>query len=91
MRHRRLQRHHSRGPNSAFFGVAFNPVTSKWSALREATLEVLSAHASEPEVVRPVAGTRPRSAPHEREAVGRFGAPRHLTYLASRTEHDLRV
>ena len=49
MRHRRLQRHHSRGPSSAFFGVAFNPVTSKWSALREATLEVLSEHASEPE------------------------------------------
>ena len=28
---------------------ATNPVTSKWSALREATLEVLSEHASEPE------------------------------------------
>jgi hypothetical protein len=49
MQHRRLQRHHSRGTNSAIFGVAFNPVTSKWSAVREATFEVLSEHVSESE------------------------------------------
>ena len=49
MQHRRLQRHHSIGAKSAIFGVAFNPITSKWSAVREATLEVLSEHASESE------------------------------------------
>jgi hypothetical protein len=40
MQHRRLQRRHSSRANSAIFGVAFNPVTSKWSAFRETTLEV---------------------------------------------------
>jgi hypothetical protein len=49
MQYRRLQRRYLRRANSAVFGVAFNPVTSKWSALREATLEVLSEHASESE------------------------------------------
>ena len=49
MQHRRLQRHHSIGAKSAIFGVAFNPITSKRSAVREATLEVLSEHASESE------------------------------------------
>ena len=42
MQHRRLQRHHSSTANSPIFGVAFNPVTSKWTAFRETTLEVLS-------------------------------------------------
>ena len=49
MQYRRLQRRHSRGANSAVFEVVFHPVTSKWSALREATLEVLSEHASKSE------------------------------------------
>ena len=49
MQHRRLQRHHSSRANSAIFGVAFNPVTSKWSAFRETTLENLSEHGSESE------------------------------------------
>jgi hypothetical protein len=39
MQHRRLQRHHSIWAKSAIFGVAFNPITSKWSAVREATLK----------------------------------------------------
>jgi hypothetical protein len=47
MPHRRLQRHHS--SNANIFGVAFNPVTSKWSSFRETTLEVLSEHRSESE------------------------------------------
>ena len=49
MQHRRLQRHHRSRANSAIFGVAFNPVTSKWSAFRETTLEVSSEHGSESE------------------------------------------
>ena len=47
MQHRRLQRHHSSTANSPIFGVAFNPVTSKWTAFRETTLEVLSERGSE--------------------------------------------
>ena len=47
MQHRRLQRHHSSKANSAIFGVAFNPVTSKWSSFRETTMAVLSEHRSE--------------------------------------------
>jgi hypothetical protein len=49
MQYRRLRRHYARGANSAVFEVAFHPVTSKWSALREATPEILSEHASESE------------------------------------------
>jgi hypothetical protein len=49
MQHRRLQRHHSSRAHSAIFGVAFNPVASKWSAFRETTLKVLSEHGSESE------------------------------------------
>ena len=49
MRYRRLQRHHWRGSKFSVLWCSLQPVTSKWSALREATLEVLSEHASEPE------------------------------------------
>jgi hypothetical protein len=50
MQHRRLQRHHhSSSATLAIFGVAFNLVTSTWSAFRETTLEVLSEHGSESE------------------------------------------
>jgi hypothetical protein len=47
MQHHRLQRPHSGRANSPIFGVAFNLVTSKWSAFRETTLEVLTEHGSE--------------------------------------------
>jgi hypothetical protein len=49
MRHRRLQMYHSSRADAAVFGVAFNSSSSKRSAFREATLDVLSEHASESE------------------------------------------
>ena len=49
MQHHRLQRPHSGRANSPIFGVAFNPVSSRWSAFRKTTLEVLSEHRSESE------------------------------------------
>jgi hypothetical protein len=68
MQHRRLQRHHSIGAKSAIFGVAFNPITSKWSAVREAgqgqVVLLSGSYPSTPrnqKLVRLVADTTPRS------------------------------
>ena len=47
MRYRSSQTPHSIKPTSVIFGVAFNPITSKWSSFCENTLTVLSEHRSE--------------------------------------------
>ncbi len=49
MRHRSSQRHESIRTTCIIFGVALNPVTSKWSSFREDTLKVLSEHRTEAE------------------------------------------
>jgi hypothetical protein len=49
MRHPNSQRRHSIKPTSVIVGVAFNPVTSKWSSFWENTWKVLSEHRSEAE------------------------------------------
>ena len=47
MRYRSSRRRHSIKPTSVIFGVAFNPITSKWLSFRENRLKVLSEHRSE--------------------------------------------
>ena len=47
MRHRGSQRYHSIRPTCSIFGVAFNPITSKWSSFCEDKLKVLSEHRTE--------------------------------------------
>jgi hypothetical protein len=42
-------RHYLTKSASVIFGVAFNPITSKWSSFREDTFKVLSEHKSEAE------------------------------------------
>jgi NAD-dependent oxidoreductase involved in siderophore biosynthesis len=49
MRYRGSQRWHSIKPTSVIFGVAFNPVTSKWSSFCDDALKILSEHGSEAE------------------------------------------
>jgi hypothetical protein len=42
-----IQMRHSSRADAVVFRVAVNPITSKWSVFREATLDVFSEHAME--------------------------------------------
>jgi hypothetical protein len=74
MRYRSLQRRYLITLASFVFGVAFDPITSKWSSFCENTSKVLSEHMSGTRLVDVM---RPPVTSYEL-TFGGFGVPRHL-------------